>query len=248
MKHIIMDVIVDGIYYNPPGPQPKILLTAIFWLLCLIFAGCLLYTETKKKNLLCAILKGLASLCFVLLGILGYEISNNYIVSENVLAGLILGMIGDILLNLRHVFPKKYAQKIFLAGILAFFAGHVMYILALIPQSGCLTVSVIAGVVLSAVLIRWIYSRITAIPVFRIFGVFYLGAIMIMTCIVLGIVFTEPSAFSGIFSAGALMFLASDIILILNMFGQKSKNSLRIANIVLYYTGQLLIASSLQFI
>ena len=247
MKHIIMDVIVDGIDYNPPAPEPKILLTAFFWLLCLTFAGSLLYVETKKKHLLSVFLKGLASLCFVLLGILGYEISNNYAVAENVLAGLFLGMIGDILLNLRYVF-LKYAQKIFLVGILVFFAGHVMYIVALAPISGCLTASVIAGAVLTVILVRWLYSQINAKPVFRIFGVFYMGAIVIMTCIALGILFTDPSAFSGIFSAGALMFLASDIILILNAFGPKSNSTMRIANIILYYTGQLLIATGLQFI
>lgn len=247
MKHIIMDVIVDGISYNPPAPEPKILLTGFFWILCLTFAGFLLYFETRKKPLLSVFLKGLASLCFVLLGILGYEICNNYSVSENVLLGLCLGMIADILLNLRYVF-LKFGQKIFLAGILVFLAGHVMYIIALAPMSWCLTESIIAAVVLTAVLVWRVYLRINATLIFRIFGVFYLGAIVVMTCIALGILFTDPSAFSGIFSAGALLFLASDIILILNVFGSKSKNSLRIANIILYYTGQLLIATSLQFI
>ena len=47
---------------------------------------------------------------------------------------------------------------------------------------------------------------------------------------------------------GALLFLGSDIILILNTFGGQSRESLRISNIVLYYIGQLLIAASLQFV
>ena len=247
MKHIIMDVIVDGNFYNPPAPEPKILLTALLWLFCLTFAGFLLYTEAREKYLCAVFMKGLASLCFVLLGILGYEVTHIWITAQNVLAGLVLGMIADILLNLRMIF-RRIGQKIFLVGILVFLAGHVMYIIALIPNCSCLTAAVIAGIVLTAVLISWIFQRITAKPAFKIFGMFYLGAIMIMTCIALGILFTEPSAFSGIFTAGALMFLVSDIILILNTFGRESKESLRISNILLYYTGQLLIATSLQFL
>lgn len=247
MEHIIMDVIVDGIDYNPPRPEPEILLTAFFWLLCLTFAGFFLYAESKGKHLPGVILKGLASLCFVLLGIVGNEVSYNYAVSQNVVLGLLLGMLADILLNLRYVILMK-GRVLFLAGILVFLMGHMMYILALAPICGCLTAAVIAGAVLSAVLIRQLYRHIEADPALRIFGIFYLGTITIMTCIAVGILFTDPSAFSGIFSAGAILFLASDIILILNTFGQKSKESFRISNIVLYYIGQLLIATSLQFI
>ena len=47
---------------------------------------------------------------------------------------------------------------------------------------------------------------------------------------------------------GALLFLVSDVVLILNTFGAESRRSLRITNIALYYVGQLLIALSLRFL
>ena len=50
------------------------------------------------------------------------------------------------------------------------------------------------------------------------------------------------------FAAGAAFFLVSDIVLILNTFGQQTKQSLRITNISLYYIGQLFIACSLLFL
>ena len=50
------------------------------------------------------------------------------------------------------------------------------------------------------------------------------------------------------FAAGAFLFLVSDIVLILNTFGPKSKFSLRVTNLSLYYVGQLLIALSLLFV
>lgn len=219
----------------------------MLWLICLSFAGVFLYMEAKKKHLAGVCLKGLASLSFVLLGILTSKQSQNTTLARNVLSGLYLGMIADILLNLRYLFPNG-GQLVFLIGILVFLAGHVMYIIALIPLCSILMPCLGVGVVLTAVLIWRIFRLITAKPAFKIFGVFYLGAIMLMTSIACGILITKPSVFSGCFAAGALLFLASDIILILNTFGSQAKESLRISNIVLYYVGQLLIAQSLLFI
>lgn len=215
--------------------------------LCLVFAGAFLYMESKKRHKEALCLKGLASLCFVLFGILGSVQSVDMQTVRDVLTGLWLGFFADILLNLRFVFPKV-GQKIFLVGILVFLAGHIMYIIALIPRCRPLIPCLILGVVLTAVLIWWIFQKITAVPAFKIFGVFYLGAIMIMTSLACGIAFTSPSVFAVLFAAGALLFLASDIILILNTFGSQTRESLRISNILLYYIGQLLIAASLQFI
>ena len=42
-----------------------------------------------------------------------------------------------------------------------------------------------------------------------------------------------------------MLFLISDIVLILNTFGPEFRQSLRNTNICLYYAGQLLIAMSL---
>lgn len=220
---------------------------SIFCILCLAFAGVFLYMESKKKHLAAICLKGLASSCFVLLGIFGSKHATDTHTAQLVLTGLWLGLAADILLNLRYFFQKN-GQIPFLIGILVFLAGHVMYIIALIPKCRPLPICLVIGAVLTAVLIWWIFQRITAKPAFKIFGVFYLGAIMIMTSIACGIFITAPSVFSGLFAVGALLFLASDIILILNTFGSKTKESMRIANIILYYTGQLLIAASMQFI
>ena len=104
------------------------------------------------------------------------------------------------------------------------------------------------GVVLTALLMKWIFSKITAKKAFKIFGIFYLGAIMLLNCVAISNLITAPSAFSALFAAGALLFLISDIVLILNTFGPESKFSLRVTNLSLYYIGQLMIAWSLLFV
>ena len=217
------------------------------WILCLLIAGFFIRSETRKNYSLSVALKGLASLCFVILGFLSARLSKDGQLAHNVISGLCLGLIADVLLNLRFVLRQK-GNLVFLAGILVFLAGHIFYIIALIPKCGVLPVCLGAAAVLTAVLVVWIYRNIAAGLAFRIFGVFYLGAIMVMTSLAIGILLTDPSAFSSLFAAGAVLFLASDIILILNTFGSRAREWMRVANLLLYYTGQLLIATSLQFI
>ena len=90
-----------------------------------------------------------------------------------------------------------------------------------------------AGVVLTAVLMAWIFSKITAEKAFKIFGVFYIGAIVLLNCVAVSNLITAPSTFTAICAAGAFLFLISDIVLILNTFGPESKFSLRITNLSL---------------
>ena len=70
---------------------------------------------------------------------------------------------------------------------------------------------------------------------------------MLLNCVAFANLIAAPSAFTGLFAAGSLFFLVSDIVLILNTFGPETKKSLRFTNIGLYYIGQLLIACSLLF-
>lgn len=215
----------------------------ILILLCLCLAAVFLFQESRENYVAAVVLKGLASLCFV---VLGFLCSPGTHLAKLILIGLILGCVADVLLNLRWVFPKK-GQLIFLIGILVFLSGHILYLAAILPLSANWLVCVIIGAVLTAALMVWIFRRITAKPAFKIFGVFYLGAIMLLNVVAIGNLIAAPSAFTGLLAGGAAFFLVSDIVLILNTFGSETRQSLRITNIGLYYIGQLLIALSLRF-
>ena len=212
--------------------------------LCLIIAGIFIWQEKKENYVAADILKGLASLCFVLLGI---RCSPGTHTAKLIVAGLVLGCIADVLLNLRFVLKEK-GQPVFLVGILVFLAGHVLYLAAVLPMAKNWIICVVLGIVLTALLMVWIFKQITAKKAFKIFGVFYIGAIVLLNCVTVSNLITSPSAFAGIFAAGALLFLISDIVLILNTFGSESRFSLRVTNLSLYYIGQILIAVSLSFL
>lgn len=203
--------------------------------------------EHNKKYVTADIFKGLASLMFVTIGFSAYKMNPDSNLAKYIFIGLIFGMFGDILLNLRFVFEKN-GQKIFLVGILAFLIGHILYLIALLPHAQKTIYCVIIGAVLAALLLTYIFKTMEVKMAFKIFGVVYLGAVIIMTCIALGIAIFTPSTQAIIYAIGAVLFTASDIVLIFNTFSGVSKFSLRITNLSLYYIGQLLIAISLFFI
>ena len=212
-------------------------------LIGIVLQALFIKVEHEEKYLLADILKGLASLIFVLVGYNAYLTTNN-ISNRQLLIGLIFGMVGDILLNLRYVFPKQ-GQKIFLAGILSFLIGHIMYLVALIPQARHLWLFVAIGALVAACLLVYIFKTMEVKKAFKIFGVFYLGAVFIMCSIAIGIAIFAPSNRSIIFAIGAILFTASDVVLIFNTFSGVTRFSLRVTNLSLYYIGQMLIAYSM---
>ncbi len=228
-------------------PVQIVLLIVSFMILGLVLETLFIVKEDQKKYVPAVILKGSASLMFVLIGFVCRFFSSDPSFSGLVAIGLILGALGDVLLNLRYIF-KKIDQKIFLFGILVFLSGHILYLCALIPKSTTLAYAVIIGIIIAAFTLWQIFTHIEPVkPAFRIFGVVYIGAIELMMCISIGNMITGFSVMTVLYAIGAIFFTASDIILIFNTFCKTKRQSLRIANLALYYAGQLLIAVSIMF-
>ena len=237
----------------------KLILLAPFALVGLILQVAFILNEKMERYKKAVVLKGLASAVFVAMGVVGALLSNAVIAPGAlngakpvalapmfIAIGLGFGLIGDVCLNLRLVL--KEGKKVFLAGIAAFLIGHLLYLAAIILQMqnvNALLIGIGAGIVCAALLLIWIFKNITAEKVFKIFGIFYVGAVVVMTAVAAARVFTEFSYTSLTFLIGAVLFTASDVILIFNMFSEHKKAWMRPTNLMLYYVGQLLIAASL---
>ena len=214
--------------------------------LCLAIAAVFIVVERMGKYLVADVIKGVASAFFVLLGLLGALGTKDVELARLVLLGLLLGAVADVLLNLRYVYEGSKAQLAFIAGILVFLAGHVAYLFACLPSCPALPFAIVVGMVLTAMLMYWIFGRIEAKVVLKAFGVVYVGAVVILNCVVACVLAANHSLHWIVFFGGTLLFLISDIILILNNFGPKERFTLRVSNLMLYYIGQILIALSLQ--
>lgn len=214
--------------------------------ICLVCAAVFIVIERMKRYLVADVIKGVASTFFVVLGFLGALLSNDVAFARLVMLGLFLGAVADVLLNLRYVYEGSKGQLAFLAGIAVFLAGHVAYVCACLPHCRALPLAFVSGVVLAALLLYWIFGRIEAKMAFKVFGVFYIGVIVVLNCVALVTLASAPNAHWAVFFAGTLLFLVSDVILILNTFGPKASFVMRVSNLMLYYVGQLLIALCLQ--
>lgn len=212
----------------------------------ILLQAAFILVEHREKYLPAVLLKGCASLVFVWIGYQGLQASPDPSFAKLVFWGLICGAVGDVLLNLRFL-SKSHGQKIFLIGIAAFLAGHILYLSALIPLSNNLLLSVLIGVVVAAGLLIYIFKTMSVKLAFKIFGIFYLGAVIVMTAVAIGNLIALQIPNRILYALGAVLFTISDIVLIFNTFGKETRYSMRIMNLSYYYIGQLLIALSLFY-
>jgi uncharacterized membrane protein YhhN len=146
------------------------------------------------------------------------------------LTGALLGSVcGDILLDLPHA-------GFFIYGLMAFLAAHVCYALlffryAKSPEG--FEKSVIAGLALFACFMVWIFRGIDP----SLFGPVVLYIIVIITMSVGALL---VPADNRVLFMGALLFIASDVILAVNKFLVTVPYG-RILNISLYFLAQLTI-------
>lgn len=207
-----------------------------------ILQGTFIVVEHKEKYVAADLLKGAAAACFVAIGVIGYLTKTTDSFGLKLMIGLIFGMIGDILLNLRFVVGEEKGQKVFLLGIVSFLVGHILYLAALIPLATHTIICVCVGAVLAAALLIYIFKTMDVKLAFKIFGVFYLGAVIIMTVMAIDVALVIKDVRSIEYAIGAVLFTISDIVLIFNTFSGKTRFSMRITNLSLYYIGQTMIA------
>ena len=205
-------------------------------------------TEYAGKMGKATVLKGLASLFFVILGLVCYVPSPTPF-GRLIVIGLVLGLLGDVLLNMRNLYEGKKSMKVFALGILAFLSGHFLYIAALLGRDiSILVPAALMTAVLTLLAVPPLMKRITAPSKgLRIFGWVYLIIVIYMfSCSAMLLYNIGANALTLLFAAGGLLFMVSDFIMIYYSFGKKIK-PLRAINLLSYYVGQLLIAVSILY-
>lgn len=207
-----------------------------------------LYQRTKSAGAVSLILKTTTSLLFIAAAITGVYIKmpGGVALQYSLLfvCGLLLGLIGDIFLDLKIMYPG-HADTYTFSGMAAFALGHIFYIYASIMYFGfdLWSLAVSAAVILLILL---------SIKLFKLkIGKFW-PPVIIYT--ILLSFFASNALFNMVNNwniantfvfFGALFFLLSDLILSMTYFGGKNGKGYIIINHILYYMAQYALALSI---
>jgi uncharacterized membrane protein YhhN len=148
-------------------------------------------------------------------------------------AGLVASLVGDVFLMLR---PAR-----FLAGLIAFFVAHLIYIAAFAGQVAPGPAWLAAMLIVAGALVyRLLWPGLGGLrgPVLA-----YVLAIMAMVWTAVSVWLARPDAASAAAAAGALLFLASDTSLGVARFRHRYPGA-QAVTLGTYYLGQWLIALS----
>lgn len=199
--------------------------------------------------------KALASLGFILVGILGLtQDVDNVLAASFVVLGLIMGLIGDIVLDLKVVYDGSKEEGIYLTGgMVSFGIGHIFYflaILAFLSTSAFLTGALfgiciaIAVVLTAAIMLAGKFVFKFDFGKFMVHSIVYAFMLTFMSVFTIALCIVMKNTVMLQFAIGMVLFLLSDIVLTQMYFGGQKKNKLLcIINHVFYYAAQICIAS-----
>ncbi len=198
---------------------------------------------------------------FVSIGVLSIYISGNTSTYAIIMIiGLIFGWIGDYFLH------AKPTDAYFITGFISFLIGHFFYIGAyvralpkLFPDYKMINAVelIIGAVILLTALICVKAIKLKFSPQILKFAIafyFIIITFMFLKASALGYNYYKSGATYGIvafvlLSLGSLFFVLSDATLgIISFGGQKKNYPLKIFNILTYFWGQAMLASSILFI
>lgn len=203
------------------------------------------YHKKFKKALL---FKGLASLCFVMLGAINFFTSEFSYVNLIIFIGLIWGILGDEIIALCQIFPK-YDTHSFVGGGACFIIGHLLYIFALLLLSEANYIALAVAFVLIVVLCLLYESRRKfLVGNMKVCLALYIGIVVLVTSIAIGVFVKRGTFGTALFALGGALFTISDNILFAFKFGARPRYYQNVALHVAYYLAQFVIAWSIACI
>ncbi len=208
-------------------------------------------SKCKKYDLKELFLKTSISLLFVVLAVVATLVSGKFtLLNGLVILGLVFGLVGDILLDLKYVDIERTKGYSY-GGFIVFGIGHILFITALIAtyyQKGGIWFIVLP--ILVAIALAFV-TILMEKPLKLKYGEYKLISFLYAICLFGTCAFSLFLAIQNNFSIvslnlfliGALLFAASDLVLSGTFFGEGKERPIDFAlNYATYYGAQFLIA------
>jgi len=187
-------------------------------------------------------LKLFASTMFFMVGFTGFLIGSFEVYNLFIVLGLLFGVIGDFFLSYSNQVNRNLKTKYYSVGIIAFLIGHLLYLVALLITTKNILISFVVGLVLSVLLIVFILQKRKFDKFIKIFGIVYVYVLINMMTFSVFNFIGSYSTKSLLFMIGGILFLVSDMVIIINTFGKKKNKLVSAINLYVYFIAQLLIA------
>lgn len=227
-------------------------------ILTVLGALLLIYYIIEKIRKYCVyevLIKATLSVLFIAVAAISMTVSGAGTFGILVLLGLVFGLLGDIWLDLKFVYPHDDTIYTY-AGFIVFAVGHILFLTGLyltyadFARPMYLILPVVFGIALGI-------GNIQAGPLMKLdFGRFKLitgiyGAILTTfaaTCGSLALMHGFDCASLNVLFVGSVLFMLSDFVLSGTYFGGKERKVDITLNYLFYYSAQFLIALSLLYV
>lgn len=217
---------------------------------CLLFC----WFRTAKANVYSLMLKITSSICFILCGIFALKSVGSSNISLLIIVGLVLGLVGDILLDLKIMYPEQ-SNQYFVAGTFSFAVGHFFYFLSVVLYNSAVLPANLPWNILASFAVAILLTLAIILPSKKLglnFGkmlyvvIFYSLILTFMVAFTVSIAIFSPIYW--IFAAGMILFFLSDLVLSMQYFGGRTEKVWVYVNHILYYLAQVMLALSILFI
>ena len=215
-----------------------------------------LFDKIKAYSIKAVCIKAFTSLLFIALGIYGLCTTHLKFLSIFIVIGLVFGLIGDVLLDLKYVYREK-DYPFTLGGFIAFGIGHLFYItgmfLEFYDNQNVLYVIIPVGVGMLIALGTILTEKILKTNYGRLKMPAFVYAITLFSMVATAFSMWMLTGFNNkgllMIFIGGILFAISDLILNMTYFAEGHEKPFDIiSNSITYYAAQFIIALAILFL
>lgn len=207
--------------------------------------------KIRRYSLSAVLRKAIVSVLFVGVALCGTYRSGAQPLAPFVVGGLVMGLLGDVWLDLKYVHPRGDVPYTY-AGFVSFGIGHVLFIAGMLLQFRPEPVRALAPLGAAVLLslgnaalekpMKLDYGRFRATVL--VYGALLFGTTLVALSLAIGCGWSEPAL--TVLFIGGVLFAASDLVLSGTYFGQGKERPVDLTlNYLTYYPAQFVIAWSL---
>ncbi|MEG1790751.1 MAG: lysoplasmalogenase [Clostridia bacterium] len=220
-----------------------------------------LVARVRKGGILGLFTKTLASIFFILTAVfacINRGVFATYSYGIFIIVGLVFGMLGDIWLDLKWIYPQDNNSYTF-AGMACFGVGHLFFMYGICSLSGLISCNiwyfiapVLAGIFFGVATVGLEKLMKLEYGKFKAISAVYGAILATMTCLSFSAYVSSnfTSSIWLVMTIGGVFFIVSDLVLS-GMYFDKNRSKNTPINVVInhstYYMAQYVIASSIMF-